>query len=129
MWEAQQSSDLAKYSTFVNELASQRTSWESIRDHHGRNVLHKAVENGNMLLVKTLVCAGVDINVKEKCGATPLMLAVINKNEEMCAYLLENFAVFDYHFFSTIPSPHTVAVSLHLEGAKIMDKNPSKTVT
>ena len=68
MWEAQQSSDLAEYSNFISELASQRESWANIRDHHGRTVLHKAVENGNLLLVKTLLCAGADVNVKEKCG-------------------------------------------------------------
>ena len=98
MWEAQQSSDLAEYSNFISGLASQRESWANIRDHHGRTVLHKAVENGNLLLVKTLLCAGADVNVKEKCGATPLLLAVIKKNEELSAYLLENFAVFDSHF-------------------------------
>ena len=79
MWEAQQSSDLAEYSNFISGLASQRESWANIRDHHGRTVLHKAVENGNLLLVKTLLCAGADFNVKEKCGATPLRLAVIKK--------------------------------------------------
>lgn len=77
--------------------------------------------------MKTILCAGADINVKEKCGATPLLLAVIKKNEELSAYLLENFAVFDSHFFSTIPSPHVVAKSLNLEVAKIMDEKSKKS--
>ena len=130
MWEAQQSSDLAEYSNFISGLASQRESWANIRDHHGRTVLHRAVENGNLLLVTTLLCAGADVNVKEKCGATPLLLAVIKKNEELSAYLLENFAVFDSHFFTTIPSPHVIAESLNLEAAKIMDRksNESKSL-
>ena len=105
MWEAQQSSDLAEYSNFISGLASQRESWANIRDHHGRTVLHKAVENGNLLLVKTLLCAGANVIVKEKCGATPLLLAVIKKNEELSAYLLENFAVFDSHFFQHCSKP------------------------
>ena len=127
MWEAQQSSDLAEYSNFISRLVSQRENWAHTRDHHGRTVLHKAVEDGNLLLVKTLLCAGADVNVKEKCGATPLLLAVIKKNEELSAYLLENFAAFDSHFFSTIPSPHVVAKSLNLEVAKIMDQKSKES--
>ena len=72
--------------------------------------------------MKTLLCPGADVNVKVKCGATPLLLAVIKKNEELSDYLLENFSVFDSHFFSTIPSPHVIAKSLNLEVAKIMDQ-------
>lgn len=121
MWEAQQANDIAKYEQFISWLASQRESWEKVQDHNGRTVLHAAVENGNMELVKTLVCAGVDVNAKERCGATPLTLAVINKNEEMCLYLLENFAVFDAHFFSTIPSPQFLARQLDLEAANVME--------
>ena len=108
-------------------MASQRESWAKIRDHHGRTVLHKAVENGNLFPVKTLPCPGADVNVKEKCGATPLLLAVIKKNEELSAYLLENFAVFDSHFFSTIPSPHVIAKSLNLEAARIMDQKSKES--
>lgn len=122
MWEAQQSSDLADYSNLISGLASQRESWANMRDHHGRTVLHKAVENGNLLLVKTLLCTGGDVSVKKKCGATPFLVAVIKKNEELSAYLLENFAVFDSQFFSTIPSPLVIAKSLNLEVAKIIEQ-------
>lgn len=64
----------------------------------------------------------LDVNVKERCGATPLSLAVIKKNEEICAYLLDNFAVFNSHFFSIIPSPHAMAKNLNLEAVKRMDQ-------
>ena len=67
---------------------------------------------------------------KRSVGCVPVLLAVIKKNEELSAYLLENFAVFDSHFFSTIPSPHVIAKSLNLEAAKIMDQksNESKSL-
>ena len=45
----------------------------------------------------------------------------------MSAYLLENFAAFDSHFFSTIPSPHVIAKSLNLEVAKIMDQKSKES--
>jgi len=45
----------------------------------------------------------------------------------LSAYSLENFAVFDSHFFSTIPSPNVVAKSLNLEVAKIMDEKSKKS--
>ena len=50
-----------------------------MRDSRGRTILHTAVENENLAFVKTLVSAGVDINAKERCGATPLTIAVVKK--------------------------------------------------
>ena len=64
-------------SAFIHSVSAQPQSWVHVRDHHGRTVLHAAVENGHMSLVKTLVSTGVDVNVKERCGASPLTLAVI----------------------------------------------------
>ena len=122
MWEAQQASDVSEYDKFINWLSVQRESWEDVRDHNGRTILHAAVENGNMTLVKTLVSAGVNVNIKERCGATPLTLAVIRKDEEMCSFLLNNFAVYSDYFFSTIPSPHVIARQLDLKIANNMDE-------
>lgn len=122
MWEAQQASDIAEYQNFISWMSTQRESWQDVRDRSGRTILHAAVENGNTTLVKTLVCAGVNVNAKERCGATPLTLAVVRKDEEMCAYLLDNFAVFDAYFFSTMPSPHSIARQLGLKAATLMDK-------
>ena len=70
MWQAQQHNDLSKFDQFISWLDDNRQLWEDVRDSRGRAVLHAAVENGNLAFVKTLVSAGVDINVKELCGAT-----------------------------------------------------------
>lgn len=122
MWEAQQASDVSEYEKFINWMSSQRENWEDVRDHNGRTILHAAVEKGNMTLVKTLVSAGVNVNVKERCGATPLNLAVIKKHEEMCSFLLNNFAVYSDFFFSTIPSPLCIAKQLKLKVATDMEE-------
>ncbi|KAL9977021.1 hypothetical protein ACROYT_G014382 [Oculina patagonica] len=109
MWEAQQASDASEYEKFTNWLSMQRKNWEDAKDDNARTILHAALENRNMTLVKTLFSAGVNVNVKEKCGATPLTLAVIRKDEDICPFLLSNFAVYSDYFFSTIPSPHSIA--------------------
>ena len=73
MWEAQQHNDLSKFDKFISWLDDNRQLWEDV------TILHAAVENENLAFVKTLVSAGVDINAKELCGATPLTIAVVKK--------------------------------------------------
>ena len=87
MWQAQQHNDLSKFDQFISWLDDNRQLWEDVRDSRGRTVLHAAVENGNLAFVKTLVSAGVDINAKELCAATPLTIAVVKENEEMAQFL------------------------------------------
>ena len=78
MRDAQQASDVSTYDKFIHSVSAQPQSWAHVRDHHGRTVLHAAVENGHMSLVKTLVSTGVDVNVKERCGASPLTLETLS---------------------------------------------------
>ena len=69
MWEAQQSNDLAEYSNFISGLASERESWANVRDHHGRTVLHKAVENGNIWLEQMSMSKRIVVQLQnKKCG-------------------------------------------------------------
>ena len=121
MWEAQQG-DEEKFENFIGWLHSHRNVWENVKDFNGRTLIHAVVENDNLPMVKTLVCAGININAKERCGATALTIAVIKKNEEICKFLLENFSIFADYVFSTIPSPHSIARKLELEVANIMDE-------
>ena len=78
MRDAQQASDVSTYDKFIHSVSAQPQSWAHVRDHHGRTVLHAAVENGHMSLVKTLVSTGVDVNVKERCGASPVTLETLS---------------------------------------------------
>ncbi|KAL9977022.1 hypothetical protein ACROYT_G014383 [Oculina patagonica] len=103
-------------------ITDEGKNWEDAKDDNARTILYAAVENRNMTLVKTLVSAGVNVNVKEKCAATPLTLAVIRKDEEMCPFLLSNFAVYSDYFFSTIPSPHSIAIQLDMKVATDRDE-------
>ena len=129
MWEAQQDNDMSKFDKFIAWLDDNRDQWDNVTDHNGRTILHAAVENSNMALVKTLVTAGVDINAREACGATPLTIAVVNKDEDMSQYLVENFAIFDSQFFATIPSPYTIAEKLEMNVLQTMKELSDKEST
>jgi hypothetical protein len=60
-------------------------------------------------LVKTLLSAGVNINVQEGCGATPLTIAVLKADVDMCKLLFENFALASGALYSSMPSPIEMA--------------------
>lgn len=77
--------------------------------------MHHAVQNGNLALLQTLINAGVNPNVKERCGATPLTLAVIKGQEEMVKLLLDNFAICHAAYFSSVPGPKQIADKLRLD--------------
>ena len=126
MWEAQQNHDSSKFDQFISWLNDNRQRWEDARDSFGRTVLHAAVENGNLALVKTLVLAGVDINAKEFCGATPLAIAVVKKNEEMAQFLTNSFAIFDSRFFTNIPNPMDIAAKMEMDVVNLIRKIPHK---
>ena len=79
-----------------------------------------------MAFVKTLVSAGVDINAKELCGATPLTIAVVKKNEEMAQFLVDNFAIFDGRFFTNIPNPMDIAAKMEMDVVNLMRQISNK---
>lgn len=115
MWAAQQSGDPAITIQLQQYMSGNRTLWEKATDHNGTSILHHAVQNGNCGLVKTLLNAGVNPNVKERCGATPLTIAVLKGDEEMVKILQENFAICHERFFHSVPSPKAIAEKLNLD--------------
>ena len=54
-------------------------------------------------------------NVKERCGATPLTLAVIKGHEEVVKLLLDNFAICHDEYFSSVPGRKQIADKLGLD--------------
>ena len=114
MWHAYQSVDAAAAIEFKQYSHTNRNLWENAKDHHGRTVMHHAVESGHLPLVQTLINAGVNPNVKERCGATPLTLAVTKGDEKMVKLLLENFSNCHDWFYSSVPGPKQIAETLGL---------------
>ena len=55
------------------------------------------------------------------CGATPLTIAVVNKNEELAQLLVQNFAIFDSRYFTTIPNPVTIAKKMDMDIVSTME--------
>ena len=120
MWRARQSIDPAAIVEFKQYLQTNCEAWENARDHHGLSIMHHAVQNGNHSLVQTLLNAGVNPNVKERCGATPLTLAVIKGDEEMVRILLRNYSICDDSFFVSVPGPKQIADKLELHAISAM---------
>ena len=84
------------------------------KDRYERTVFHAAVEEKNHVFAKVLLAVGVNPNIKEGCGATPLSIAVINADMIMCKLLLENFAEHSGAMFGSFPSPLEMAVAMKL---------------
>ena len=123
MWQARQSIDPAAVVQFKQYLQTNKELWENVKDHHGCSVLHHAVQNGNHSLVQTLINAGANPSIKERCGATPLTRAVIKGDEEMVKLLLMNFAICDDRYFTSIPGPRKIAEKLGLETIRTLIEN------
>ena len=96
---------------------SENSQLMSVKDHLGRSLLHAAVEQQNVKLVQCLLHAGVNPNSKEACGITPVLIAVITKNKEICQLLVKSQASVRGPLFANVPSP--LAVALQIEEAEI----------
>ncbi len=123
MWQAMQSSDPAAVVVLQQYLKTNRSSWENARDHHGCTIMHHIVQNGNHSLMETLLNAGVNPNIKERRGATPLTLAVLNGDEKMVKLLIDNFAICEDNFFSSVPAPKAIASKLGYDNIVTMIEN------
>ena len=111
LWNAIQTTTLGRFIKEISETEHVRT----IRDHLGRSLLHMAVEQQNVNLVHCLLHAGVNPNLKEMCGVTPLIIAVITNNKEICKMLVNSQASVRGPLFTNIPSPLAVAMKMELE--------------
>ncbi len=126
MLNAMQSREDERFNKLVKKLQYSREDWENITDHLGRNILHHAVEYNNIPLVKTLLSSGVNVNVQEGCGATPLSIAVLNSSTVMCELLVMNFASFSGPLFVNMPSPIDMAKYMELTDIQEMFESYSR---
>jgi ankyrin repeat protein len=54
--------------------------------------LHMCAENGNEMILRTLILAGANVNAQSTKGYTPLSIAAFNDRPIICSILLENNA-------------------------------------
>ena len=115
MWEAIQTD---RFERFVKEMAD-KPNIRYMKDHLGRTLLHIAVEQLNSNFVECLFHVGFNPNATEKCGVTPLIIAVILKSNEMCQLLVNSRASVRGPLFTNVPNP--IAVAKKMELAEILE--------
>lgn len=109
VWESKQSDSVERV---IQDLS--KINLQDVRDHLGRTLLHMAVEQGNYDLACCLMQAGCNPNAKEMCGATPLVIAVIKKNKQVCELLVNHRACVRGPLFTNIPCPLKIAEQMQL---------------
>jgi ankyrin repeat protein len=62
------------------------------RDESGNTILHNAVREGNIEIVKYILSQDADVNIKNGGGETALQIAIYTNNEELIKYLVSNGA-------------------------------------
>ncbi|XP_026746472.1 potassium channel AKT6-like [Trichoplusia ni] len=72
----------------TRKLIRKGASTVHCKDHLGRNALHFAVCSGNMRVVTMLLKAGVNPNIKDNVGMTPLSLCLMRRPMWKTANLL-----------------------------------------
>ena len=107
-----------KLDRIVKEI-KEKPHTKTMKDHLGRTFLHVAVERSDLNFVQCLLHTGFNPNVKEKCGATPLIIATIQKSKEICQLLVNARASVRGPLFTNVPSPVSIAKNMDL--AEILD--------
>lgn len=116
MWKAVLNPDSTSFERFLIEIEEKRYEWDTFNtDHFGRTIMHAAVEENNETLIRTLLHVGVDVNCLEGCGASPLTLAVLNKNGKLVKLLHGHFALSSGPLFTRMPSPLDIAKAMGME--------------
>lgn len=108
LWQSKQNDSVERV---IQDLRSLNLD---VRDHLGRTLLHLAVEQGNYDLACCLLQVGCNPNAKEMCGATPLVIAVIKKNIQVCKLLVDHRGSVRGPLFTNIPCPLKIAEQMQL---------------
>jgi hypothetical protein len=103
------------------------------RDPQGQPALFLALRDGSLQVAETLLAApGVDVNVLNASGESPLMIAALKGRTEWMRRLLARGARVDQpgwsalHYAATGPDPQAVALLLE-RGAAIEARSPNRT--
>ena len=93
----------------------------------GKHLIHEAANIGNVELVKQLLSAGVDIDLKNKAGGTPLHAASVNGRIEVVKLLISKRANVNAQNRRGV-TPLSFAIGRkHPEIAKLLRENGAKT--
>jgi len=68
-----------------------------IYDEDGNTLIHKAIKWGDTKFIKMMLTKGAPINLTNKAGTTPLEFAVLNQNQTIIDFLLDNGADMKKH--------------------------------
>ncbi len=90
-----QSTDAGMLVALKQSMKAKSKQTREVVDQYKRTFLNEAVEDGDHFLVKLLLAVGFNPNVEEGCGATPLVLAAVGENLDICKLLVENLAEID----------------------------------
>ena len=77
---------------FVTEALQKSTDYLFVFDYYGQTCYHWAAKLGNIKMLRILLDYGLHHNQKDFKGRTPLYLAAVNNNREVCDLLLRNKA-------------------------------------
>ena len=77
---------------YVNEALMKDNNFLFVIDYFGQTGYHWAAKLGNIKMLNILINFGRHHNQKDFKGRTPLYLAAVNNNKEVCKFLLDNGA-------------------------------------
>jgi ankyrin repeat protein len=117
---------ILSYKPFVDTRCPEGDFWDT-----GYTALHMAAYNGSTEMIRMLLEAGADSNIKTPKGASPLIVAAVKKREESIKILLEynvDLEIVD-SFGDTVihcmkaPTPLPIAKRLINRGANLKFRN------
>jgi len=101
---------------YLDKLVKENKQWIDTRDEQGQTLFFIAIINGNTLLAEALRCNGADINVQDKNGDTPVLVAIRQGQQAGYSYLASKKARMDLANYSGI----SVARELQQRAANVM---------
>ena len=102
------------------ELLQLGADKDSILDETGNSCLHRASQTRYLDLAELLLKSGVDINLRNTQGETPLAVALFRGNLEVAHFLIERGADVHWHDEEDWTLLHTAAQCGHLDMVQLL---------
>lgn len=127
----------ALFNTVLNGDLSQLLANLNVQDNAGQTILHSAVYNNKMDIIKILLQHGAMLDVKDKRGSAPLHWAAISETSANMVLLLQhgakidiidNFEMTPLHWAISAGKPDNVKVLLAFGASALIKNSRGKTV-